>query len=338
MSTKPYTVLVVDDEPYNLEIITEHLDDLGYEIVTATDGAQALWLLEAAPERFDAMLLDHMMPVLDGLTVLARMKADQRFRNLPVIMQTAAASPEKIAQGLELGAHYYLTKPYEGAALRAVLRTALEGVGKARALAERVHMYGGTMALLHAGRFQFQTLAEARQLAATLASACPNAEVVAMGLTELLINAVEHGNLGVTYADKSALLREDRWEQEIERRTALPENAHKVVDVSFERLGDSARFVIKDAGAGFDAPQYLALAPERAYDLHGRGIAMAGKLSFSALEYRGSGNEVVATVTAAAATPVEVSPDANCSVTEQLLQALVPASAAVGNAVGAGAD
>jgi len=268
------------------------------------------------------MLLDHMMPVLDGLTVLGRVKADPRFRSMPVIMQTAAASPEKIAQGLELGAHYYLTKPYEGTALRAVLRTALEGVAQARALADKIREYNGTMALLRGGLFQIKTLAEARQLAAALASACGNAEIAAMGLLELLVNAVEHGNLGITYAEKSALLKDDQWEREVNRRAALPQNAHKVVDVHFERTGRALRFLIKDAGAGFNAADFLELSPNRAYDLHGRGIAMARRLSFSELEYRGAGNEVVATIVDVAVPGVDQA-DPKLQLTQGLLKAVV---------------
>jgi CheY-like chemotaxis protein/anti-sigma regulatory factor (Ser/Thr protein kinase) len=296
MSTSSPVLLVVDDEPINLEIIGEHLDGLGYELVTAGDGAQALALLERDPEKYDAMLLDHMMPVLDGLSTLRRMKADPRFRLLPVIMQTAAASPEKIAEGLELGAHYYLTKPYEGAALRAVLRTALEGHAQARALSENVRSYSGAVSMLTEGRFRFRTLNEARQLAAALATACPDPQGSAMGLTELFVNAVEHGNLGIGYKEKSALLEVGRWEEEVERRTQLPENKEKLVEVGIARRQDGLQFVIRDSGPGFDFIRYLELAPERAYDLHGRGIAMARKLSFATLEYRGAGNEVVATI------------------------------------------
>ena len=304
MNSKPHTVLVVDDEPINLEIIAEHLDGLGYTIDTAGDGTGALAMLERAPDRYDALLLDHMMPVLDGLTVLRRLKADPRFQLLPVIMQSAAASPDKIAEGLELGAHYYLTKPYEGGALRAVLRTALEGHAQSRALIEKIRTINGAMPLLREGRFQFKTVAEARQLAANLGNVCPNAEVAALGLTELLINAVEHGNLNISYREKSALLEQDRWEQEVERRGALPENAHKTVDLHFERARGKLRFVIRDAGVGFNFSGYLDLAPDRAYDLHGRGIAMARKLSFAELKYRGTGSEVIATITETASPAV----------------------------------
>jgi anti-sigma regulatory factor (Ser/Thr protein kinase) len=68
------------------------------------------------------------------------------------------------------------------------------------------------------------------------------------------------------------------------------------VEVAFAKENDEIRITITDEGEGFDWQSYLTLSPERAMDNHGRGIAMAGLLSFSRLEYRGRGNEVVAVI------------------------------------------
>jgi CheY-like chemotaxis protein len=290
------TLLVVDDEPANLDIVAEHLDGEGYELVTAVDGQQALEIVEQAPGRFDALLLDHMMPELDGMSLLKLLKSDERHRLMPVIMQTAATAPEQVARGLELGAYYYLTKPYDGRALRAVVRTALWGRTELRDLAARVAACGGAMPLVESGHFRFRTLAEARHLGVLLASACPQPECAAMGLTELMINAVEHGNLGIGYAEKARLKLDERVEEEAARRLALPQYAGKSAEVRVERLPGRLRFIVADQGAGFDFRRYLVLDPVRAFDLNGRGIALARMLSFATLEYLGAGNEVVATV------------------------------------------
>ena len=88
MMPKVAKLMVVDDEPFNLEIIAEHLDGAGYELVTANDGQEAWDLLEHAGEdEFDALILDRMMPRMDGLTLLKRVKQEARFRQVPVIMQ-----------------------------------------------------------------------------------------------------------------------------------------------------------------------------------------------------------------------------------------------------------
>jgi anti-sigma regulatory factor (Ser/Thr protein kinase) len=122
-----------------------------------------------------------------------------------------------------------------------------------------------------------------------------------IGLTELLVNAVEHGNLGITYEEKTALNVSGGWQQEVDRRLAMPENAGKRVELRVERTAAELRFAIRDQGPGFPWKQFLNVDPRRAFDNHGRGIAIARAMSFDAIEYRGTGNEVVATVCVPAA-------------------------------------
>ena len=117
-----------------------------------------------------------------------------------------------------------------------------------------------------------------------------------MGLSELLINAIEHGNLGISYAHKNLLKREGSWEAEITRRLSLPEYSGKKATVHFQRRNGLITFTITDQGQGFDWKKYLDFDPERAFDPNGRGIAMAGKIAFSRIEYQGTGNQVIATV------------------------------------------
>jgi CheY-like chemotaxis protein len=294
-NTNP-TLLVVDDEALNREIIAEYLDGEAYDIVNADRAERARALLNESPDRFDAVLLDQSMPGMDGMTLLGILKADPRFKTLPIIMQTAAAAPELVARGLELGAFYYLTKPYERSALRKVVQLAVEGRNESRNIAERVQVFTASMPLLVTAKFRFRTIDEGRHLATLIAACCPKPELVAIGLTELLINAVEHGNLDIGYDEKSQLQQQNLWLHEVERRLALPEYAGKSVEVSFERTGKTLRITIKDEGRGFDFRRFLKTAQERAFDMHGRGIAIARQMSFSNLEFLGAGNEVVATL------------------------------------------
>ena len=119
-----------------------------------------------------------------------------------------------------------------------------------------------------------------------------------IGLLELISNAIEHGNLGIGWVNKGTHLRDDTWDQEVTRRMELPENRDKVVNVDFAREGDNIRLTIRDQGEGFDWQPYTTLLPDRAFELHGRGIATARVLSFHDVEYRGKGNEVVVSFSA----------------------------------------
>lgn len=107
-----------------------------------------------------------------------------------------------------------------------------------------------------------------------------------------MLNAVEHGNLGITYDEKTRLGGGEALAEEIHRRLASADFANKVATVEFTRNRGELRFIVRDQGKGFDWRQYLEMSPERAFDTHGRGIAMSKLLSFDVLEYKGCGNEV----------------------------------------------
>ena len=163
----------------------------------------------------------------------------------------------------------------------------------ARREAERV---GRSFGYLRQATFCFRTPEEARNLATLAANAAPDPGRVVLGLSELMLNAVEHGNLATGYAEKTRLIDQERLPDEIARRLAAPEYSARTVHLEIERLADRVRFIVRDQGAGFDWTRYLELSPERAFDTHGRGIAMSRLLSFDELEYRGCGNEVVASI------------------------------------------
>ena len=292
MSERAPQLLLVDDEPFNLEILLEYLEDSGCTALTAADGAAAWALLEAEPQRFDVVILDRMMPGVNGLELLQRIRRHPVLQSVPVILQTAMAAREEIAEGVRAGAHYYLTKPFDGEMLRSVVATAVEDRRRYRQAMEGSELATRTFGLLHEAVFRFRDLAGARDLANLLANAFPEPRRVVIGLSELLVNAVEHGNLGISYADKGRLREADCWQEEVEARLRDPAHAHKEVLVHYRRDAERIRVTIRDQGQGFDWRAYLDMDPARAFDTHGRGIAMARLLSFDSLEYHGCGNEV----------------------------------------------
>jgi CheY-like chemotaxis protein/anti-sigma regulatory factor (Ser/Thr protein kinase) len=287
-------VLVVDDEVLNLEIVTEVLGEAGYEIVTAADGALAWNRLQQEPQRFDAVLLDRMMPNMNGMELLGLIKQNPTLKLIPVIMQTAKAAKQDVLDGLNAGAWYYLCKPFDAQTLLAVVKTATDDYRRYREVVKEAVSSARSLKALVKGKFKFRTIEEGRDLASLLSNTVDVGDRLAIGLIELFLNAVEHGNLGIGYADKTALNRTDTWRQEVERRLALPQNAEKVVEVTFERLDHELHFRIRDDGEGFDWRSYLRLDLDRAFDTHGRGIALARNLSFSRLIYEGHGNSVLA--------------------------------------------
>ncbi|UCV08330.1 response regulator [Dechloromonas denitrificans] len=291
-------VLVVDDEALNLEILLEYFEDEASLALQTADNGEAAWRMLQDPEAdFKVILLDRMMPELDGIGLLKRIKGDPRLAGIPVIMQTAADSPAEIREGLEAGAYYYLTKPYDRDELLAIVHAALTDAETRDELRRQLHNHIGSLSFLTRAEFSIRTVDEAGQLASFIAQACPDPGNVVVGISELLINGIEHGNLGLSYAEKSRLKREDNWRAEIDRRSSLPENANKHVRLAFQRQDDGISLRIVDEGKGFNWQQYLEFDPERAFDPNGRGIALARMLSFTNICYEGCGNIAVATIT-----------------------------------------
>jgi len=119
----PSRILIVDDNPTNVKVLQIRLAAEGYEVLTAADGEEGL--AAARQHTPDLILLDVMMPKLDGFEVCRRLRADAAFPFTPIIMVTAMADSKDVIAGLEAGGDEYLTKPVDHAALAARVRSML---------------------------------------------------------------------------------------------------------------------------------------------------------------------------------------------------------------------
>jgi signal transduction histidine kinase len=123
-------ILVVDDESLNRILLCTNLQESGYAVETAEDGQQALAMLRARP--FDAVLLDLIMPRMDGYQVLAEMKQDARLRRIPVIIISSSDEIDSIVRCIEMGATDYLAKPFDPVLLHARIRASLASLHEER--------------------------------------------------------------------------------------------------------------------------------------------------------------------------------------------------------------
>lgn len=104
-------VLIVDDEPLNVDYLEQALEDSNYQLIIATNGREALDKIKR--DQPDLVLLDLMMPILDGFEVLAQVKADQVLRDIPIIIVSAANDSKSVVRGIKQGAEDYITKPID---------------------------------------------------------------------------------------------------------------------------------------------------------------------------------------------------------------------------------
>ena len=288
-------ILAVDDEIFNLDIISDYLEMEGYEVIRAEDGKKALEQLKFHPD-IDVIVLDRMMPNMNGMEFLEVVKNDKALCDIPVIMQTAAASSEQILQGIEAGVFYYLTKPYEEQMLVSIVASAMNDARNRQEMRNEVRRQKKLLGLMNKGSFKFKTLQDAKNVAYHISSCFPNPEKVVYGLHELLVNAIEHGNLGISFNEKTKLVDDQKWLDEVEKRLTLPEYSSRYALLEFENDGSKIQIRIKDEGKGFDWQDFLEIKPERATLSHGRGIVTSKVLSFDEVNYVGCGNEVLCTV------------------------------------------
>jgi len=140
--------------------------------------------------------------------------------------------------------------------------------------------------------FTLTTLNEAEALAEQLAATLPDPMRRVAGILELLLNAIEHGNLEVTSVEKQELLRSGRWQDELRRRLGQSPWRERVVRVSTVRTASEWVLTVVDEGAGFAHGQTPSSEPTQ---FHGRGLSMA-RYSFDSVAWEGRGNVVVARV------------------------------------------
>jgi len=291
-------LLLVDSDPVSLGILVDYFQaEPGITFHSAENTHDAWTILQEPAEEFDLMILDCLMPNRGGLERLHRIRAEQRLAGIPIILQTPLPpTADQMREGAAAGAYHYLTMPCSHDAVVSIVHAALTKSSFRNALHQQLRTRGGAPQSLDACEFAVRTLEEAGELATLVAQACPNSDAALFGISELLVNGVEHGNLGLSYEEKSQLALNNCWKSEVDRRSAHPDNLGKRVRLSFRRESHQITLRIADEGQGFAWRNFLELDPRRACDPNGRGIALSRMLSFSSIHYEGCGNVAVATI------------------------------------------
>lgn len=297
------SLLLVDDDRTMRAMLAEALEQMGYAVHMASDGKEALGMLHTHPNGFDALILDREMPNMNGMQLVERLKNNAQLAGIPIIMLTGTGDAPYIQEGIDAGVHYYLVKPVDNTLLHSVITSALRERWQKITLMSELNRHGAALKAMRHCHIAIETIEEAEDTACFLASCFPEPERVVSGLMELLINAVEHGNLGITYEEKQQLLERNLWREELLRRADLSENIGKKVNVIYQHKAEGYLVQITDCGEGFDWKRYWHINPARATASHGRGIARARIGAFDRLSYNEKGNSVTAMIVETAAAP-----------------------------------
>ena len=201
-------ILVVDDDPTNRDLLARRLANQGYEPLLVESGPDALALLQGT--RPDLVLLDLMMPGMDGLEVLSRMKADPSLRSLPVIMLSAADRPNDVVRCIAHGAEDFVPKPFNPILLRARIGAALEKVRLRAQMAQQIKVF-----------------------VSSPGDVIPERRVVKQVITDLNEEFAGHAILVPMLWEEEPLLASDTFQAQI-RSTA---EAHVYVGIFWSRIG-----------------------------------------------------------------------------------------------------
>jgi len=290
-------VLVVDDDPVTLECLGETVRILGLGVCTASDGVQALRMFEE--HKPILVMTDVRMPNMDGLALTHQVKA--RRPDCPVIIVTGYGEESTAVAALKAGASDYLHKPFQISELKNTLQRTLSLV-RARSMETQA------LQSLTKLTWSFEIENDLESLGGILTVMLRPVDVwlsepdqlhMRMGLQELLINAVEHGNLGISAEEKREALMNDTYDALFDARRHLPINATRRVKVWMEHDVANHRFHCRicDEGDGFDWERHLKGNAEAIHSLEGsgRGIFLV-KTLIPHIQYFGRGNEVALTV------------------------------------------
>jgi FixJ family two-component response regulator/anti-sigma regulatory factor (Ser/Thr protein kinase) len=289
----PHKVLLIDDEAIVRDELGGLLTDEGYRLITAADGEEGIAHFRG--ETPDMVITDVRMPRRDGLSVALTIRKEAPMT--PVTVITGHGSEKMVLEALRAGVTDFLRKPVSfedlstalermEAALR-LTRTQLAELPPSVAVQERTWVYRLSNDLAAIPLFVDVLL----RRAAAVGDPRTTGEL-SLALRELLMNAIEHGNLEISYEQKSRALQTGTLARIVKKRCEQPELASRTTTVWVVRRADTLSIRIRDGGAGFDwrrLPDPTAGANLLAD--HGRGVLLA-RMSVDELTYNHAGNEV----------------------------------------------
>jgi YesN/AraC family two-component response regulator len=281
-------ILIIDDEKPVRDVLNIALCEEGYESLQAPSGEQGIELFKSNDP--DIVITDVMMPGIDGIEVTKRMRAHRD--DIDVVVMSGFGTEELVVNALRAGASNYIKKPIVFDELFKILddiifkRENRKRFEISREIVEREHKS------IVIGNDVSKVWGAVNQILFNVQAAIDNVslEGICIGLYELLINAIEHGNLGITFQEKSDALQNSTYTELLKSRMQQADTDGKVVRIESDYTPSSVTITIRDQGSGFDLSNLPNMKDAGSLLLdHGRGILLAN-LFYDSLEYDEPGN------------------------------------------------
>jgi CheY-like chemotaxis protein len=282
-------ILIVDDQEALRALLARLLVREGFDPVEAADGQQAVELFKSQSPL--VVVSDIMMPRMDGLALLNEIKRIDR--NATVILMTGQGNEDMLLKALRGGATNFFKKPFNVRELIDEIRTVVDfRIEAARSTLFSPFLMEETKSFLipRADSAYFPII---NQITLQLPCLLPEGEILNLkiGIEEMITNAVEHGNLGISFEEKNKAIAEGRLADLFEERGRTSDAAGRTVHVTSHLATGFFKITIRDEGRGFDWRALPEVAPQNLLSYNGRGIFLT-KIYFDEVRYNDAGNEV----------------------------------------------
>jgi DNA-binding response OmpR family regulator len=282
-------VLIVDDQNVLRSVLTKFMHKEGLTPIEAENGEAAVALYTS--ERPAVVLSDIMMPRMDGLTLLNEIKKIDA--KAAVVLMTGYGNEEILLKALRGGAANYFKKPFN---FREVIEV-VQNLIRHRAALE-LSTTSSPYLVRESRQFVMETgsadiFPVINQITLSLQNIAPEQVILNLkvGIEEMLKNAIEHGNLGISAKEKNAALEQGSFGRLISEKLSVDGNAEKKISISAETSRDEFRITIEDEGSGFDWRSLPNLQAESLLHFSGRGIFLT-RIYFDEVIYNDNGNRV----------------------------------------------
>lgn len=288
MSAKP-RVLVVDDQESLRSLLSRLLAREGFDPIEAADGAQAIELFRSQAPL--VVVSDIMMPRMDGLALLTEVKRIDP--NAVVILMTGQGNEDILLHALRGGATNFFKKPFNVRELIEEIRKIVDfRIEAARSTLYSPFLVGESKSFVipRADSPYFPII---NQVTLQLPSIMPDEQIINLkiGIEEMITNALEHGNLGITFQEKSTALEDGTLQGLLAERGRASDAAGKKIHITSVLSTESFEITIRDEGEGFDWRALPDVAPENLMSFNGRGIFLT-KIYFDEVIYSEKGTQV----------------------------------------------
>lgn len=283
-------VLAIEDSDSAKTNIIEFFRNSGYLVTTVSEEDDLITKLKGK-DHFDFILVNHdIIPKLsdDFFDILNEAKQMDDFK---IILQIGDTANDNYLGNIK-AVDFCVNNTCTGEVIESFIHSLADESRRYHNLREEYLAIQNSLLFVEDAKFKVRTLEEVNDLSQFLSNFCPEPDKAMLGILEIMINSVEHGNLGITTDEKNILLEKGTWLQEIDKRLAMKKNLDKFIDVTLFNTRKEIAIEIKDQGSGFDFKKFMIKDPGKSLGFNGRGIATAKMLSIDSLEYFDNGSKV----------------------------------------------